>query len=542
MNEKSTKANDLLLLLFDLSVINSNEKVIQLFVDAVQDIWPGIGAIYVLSKTPDSDLDFPISVSGSHIGKLHLKFPDEIKGSDEELLKQACALLAVILKRNEQSELLSQGKRKLNNPAGQHLNIQTDEAEKGNYSESKEQEAIDEIRHLLEVAEKSRRVLLSILEDETKARQELRELNEKLEQRIAESTTELLDLYNNAPCGYHSLDGNGVFELINDTELRWLGYSREEIIGKIKFSDIISEANQEVFSRNFPLLRDRGWVYDLEFDMIRKDGSVLPVLLNATSIKDNQGKYLRSRSTIIDHTARKKAEVSLREAHNGLEAANKELEAFSYSVSHDLRAPVRALDGFARILLEDYSASLDAEGTRMLHVIMDNATKMGNLIDDLLSFSRLNKVQLKNSPIDMAFMVQEVYNEIVPVAEKDKIEFILQNIPEGYGDPAMIRQVWVNLISNALKFSSKKPKRIIEVGSMVVNDRNTYFVKDNGAGFDKNYADKLFGVFERLHSARDFEGNGVGLAIVQRILQRMGGSIYAESKVGEGAVFYFTVL
>ena len=224
-----------------------------------------------------------------------------------------------------------------------------------------------------------------------------------------------------------------------------------------------------------------------------------------------------------------------------LEAANKELEAFSYSVSHDLRTPLRALNGFATILTEDYSVVLDDEGKRLLAVISENANKMGFLIDDLLSFSRLGRIEMLPSLINMKTMAETVYNELVPEKDREKIRFTLGNIPSTPGDPSMVKQVWVNLIGNAIKFTSKKTDRHIEVGVMAGENENIYYVKDNGAGFEMAHATKLFGVFQRLHSLKDFDGIGAGLAIVRRIILRHNGRVWAEGKVNEGATFYFTL-
>jgi PAS domain S-box-containing protein len=233
--------------------------------------------------------------------------------------------------------------------------------------------------------------------------------------------------------------------------------------------------------------------------------------------------------------------AELKLEHQKMETANRELEAFSYSVSHDLRAPLRALAGFARILQEDYSKSLDKEGNRILEIIIENAKKMGTLIDDLLSFSRLSRQEIKLSLIDMHRMAKSVYEEIVPEEDKEKVEFRLQDIPDVQGDPSIVRQVWINLIGNAIKFTSTKQKRIIEVGFFKRDNENVYFVKDNGVGFDMAYRNKLFGVFQRLHNVKEFEGTGVGLAIVQRIILRLNGRVWAEGKVNEGAEFYFTL-
>jgi light-regulated signal transduction histidine kinase (bacteriophytochrome) len=220
---------------------------------------------------------------------------------------------------------------------------------------------------------------------------------------------------------------------------------------------------------------------------------------------------------------------------------NKELESFAYTVSHDLRAPLRALDGFALILLEDHAASLDEEGNRLLRVITYNAKKMGDLIDDLLSFSRLNRQEVRFSRIDMHTLANSVYMELASNADKEKIKFHLHKIPHAYGDPSMVQQVWVNLISNAIKFSSRKHNQMIEIGFKTEGVENIYYVKDNGAGFDMEHSGKLFGVFQRLHSLKDFDGTGVGLAIVQRIVLRLNGRVWAEGEVNEGATFYFSL-
>ena len=217
----------------------------------------------------------------------------------------------------------------------------------------------------------------------------------------------------------------------------------------------------------------------------------------------------------------------------------KEIELFSYSVSHDLRTPLRALNGFATILMEDYTHCVDLEGIRMLKIIADNANRMGRLIDDLVEFSRLSRMEIKFLPIDMERMVREVYEELVPPGKKNKIVFRIQPLPQVNGDGSMIRQVWRNLISNAIKFTSHKPRPVIEVGYVSQIQKTIYFIKDNGVGFDSEFNNKLFGIFQRLHGVREFEGTGVGLAIVQRIIQRHNGQVWSEGKVGEGAVFYF---
>lgn len=224
-----------------------------------------------------------------------------------------------------------------------------------------------------------------------------------------------------------------------------------------------------------------------------------------------------------------------------LREANRELESFSYSVSHDLRAPLRAIDGFSRILLEDYAHKLDEDGKRVLDVIRSNSQNMGRLIDDLLAFSRLSRKQLEACSVDMSELASDVFQHLKLALADQKIEFNLAPLPRTIGDPALFRQVFVNLLSNAAKYSRPRAEAVIEVNGRCENGNCIYYVKDNGVGFDMTYAPKLFGVFQRLHSVEEFEGTGVGLAIVQRIIQRHGGRVWAEGKVGEGATFYFSL-
>jgi signal transduction histidine kinase len=221
--------------------------------------------------------------------------------------------------------------------------------------------------------------------------------------------------------------------------------------------------------------------------------------------------------------------------------ANKEMEAFSYSVSHDLRAPLRAIDGFTQILVEDYGGKLDDEGKRVAGIIEASTVQMGKLIDNLLSFSRLGRAEIKKVPVAMGVLANEVYAEIKKSVPDRDIEFSPGILPDIEGDADMIRQVWVNLLTNAVKFTGKKEKAKIEVGGTDNGKSVTYYIKDNGAGFDMQYVGKLFGVFQRLHSVEEFEGTGIGLANVKRIVERHGGTVRAEGKVGEGATFYFTL-
>lgn len=224
-----------------------------------------------------------------------------------------------------------------------------------------------------------------------------------------------------------------------------------------------------------------------------------------------------------------------------LQSANRELESFSYSVSHDLRAPLRAIDGFTNILLEDHMPSLDEDGQRVCQVIKDNSHKMGRLIDDLLAFSRLSRKDLQHEHIDMSKLVWAIYHEATTPEDRERITFEVGELCNALGDTTMLRQVWANLISNAVKYSSKQEHPVIRVECSRKGGVCTYTIRDNGVGFDMKYVDKVFGVFQRLHSMREFEGTGVGLAIVQRVIHKHGGEVWAESEVGKGAVFGFSL-
>jgi light-regulated signal transduction histidine kinase (bacteriophytochrome) len=243
-----------------------------------------------------------------------------------------------------------------------------------------------------------------------------------------------------------------------------------------------------------------------------------------------------------DVTARKLAEQHALERTRQLEAANKELEAFSYSVSHDLRAPLRAIDGFSRILLEEHAQQLSDEAQEYLGLVRDNTQQMGRLVDDLLSFSRLSRQQIKKQIVAPARIVQQCMEDLRGEQNGRRVEITVGDLPSCKADPSLLKQVWFNLLANALKYTRKRDAAVVEIGSRC--DRpgeRIYFVRDNGVGFDMQYIPKLFGVFQRLHRAEDYEGTGVGLAIVHRIVLRHGGRVWAEAQPDQGATFYFTL-
>jgi signal transduction histidine kinase len=247
------------------------------------------------------------------------------------------------------------------------------------------------------------------------------------------------------------------------------------------------------------------------------------------------------RVRLVGELEQKVSEVT--ERTRQLEAANDELGAFSYSVSHDLRAPLRAVNGYTSILLEEFSGNLTEEGLGFLKRVKENGDHMGHLIDDLLAFSRLGRQALRLQPVHTRGIVDRALAQLAPAVDGRQVELVIGDLPDCDSDPALLEQVFINLLGNAFKYSRKREGARVEVGAMRGESDPTpvFFVKDNGAGFDMQYADKLFGVFQRLHRNQDFEGTGVGLAIVQRIVSRHGGRVWAQGKVDEGATFYFTL-
>ncbi|MGV8056796.1 MAG: ATP-binding protein [Smithellaceae bacterium] len=281
-------------------------------------------------------------------------------------------------------------------------------------------------------------------------------------------------------------------------------------------------------------------ILDCALDFHFADGSIRSVLGNVIPLMDDCGCPTGAIAAFLDLTDRTQAEMALKEKTRQLEDVNKELESFSYSVSHDLRAPLRAIEGYSRMFVKKYGSALDEDAARLINVIRGNTEKMGLLIDDLLSFSRVLKNDMSISAIDMETLAGEVWKDIQAINQEREFEVRIAKLLPGLGDRPLIRQVLVNLFSNAVKFTMKRKPAVIELTSYAESDKIVYCLKDNGVGFDMTYHDKLFGVFQRLHSG-EYEGTGVGLAIVQRVINRHGCRIWAESEPDKGATFYFTL-
>jgi PAS domain S-box-containing protein len=343
----------------------------------------------------------------------------------------------------------------------------------------------------------------------------------------------------------------GVISSWNSGAEKLYGYSVEEVVGRpvaILVPPELPDEVPEILSK----LRRGERIEHYETVRVSKSGRRLDVSLAVSPITDPLGNIIGASTIARNITERKRAEEEIRLLNERLEQrvsqriaqlqeANKELESFSYSVSHDLRAPLRHISGFAQMLQKRTEASLDRTGRRHLSVILESAERAGDLIDDLLAFSRMGALPERYAHVDMNRLVREVLEALRLETEGRSIDWKIGVLPVVQGDPSLTRVLLTNLLSNAVKYTQNRDEAIIEVGSESAEGEHMFFVRDNGVGFDMQYADKLFGVFQRLHGAEEFEGIGIGLANVQRIVQRHGGRVWAEGVVGRGATFYFSL-
>ncbi|MEP7264972.1 MAG: PAS domain S-box protein [Bacteroidota bacterium] len=390
------------------------------------------------------------------------------------------------------------------------------------------------------------------ISEKKKIQEELARLNVELEQKVMERTAEIAD-YKYAldeSCIVAITDQKGIIKYANENFCRISKYSEEELVGN-DHRIVNSGYHSHEFIRNLWVTISNGNIWRGELKNRAKDNGFYWVDTTIVPFLNSQGKPYQYVAIRSDITLRKKIEEELntmntelegmvKERTVQLEQVNEELEAFTYSVSHDLRAPLRIIDGYADILITDHNARLNDESRRILGVIMSNARHMGQLIDDLLNLSRIGRKEIKCLLIDMNELVQEVFEER-QLFSTDKIKLITGNLESCYCDRGLTKQVWTNLISNAVKYSSLKEEAVVEIGSFHDAEETIYMVKDNGVGFNMNYSSKLFGVFQRLHKISEYPGTGVGLAIVKRIVLNHNGRVWANAEPDRGATFYFSI-
>jgi PAS domain S-box-containing protein len=402
--------------------------------------------------------------------------------------------------------------------------------------------------------ENSKMATLNLLEDitsEMKQPIEAEELMLRHSEEMHLSEEKFKNVFEYASVGKSMTALDGTVHA-NKAFCKLLGYSKKELKNlnwrMFTHPDDVQK-NDEIFES---ILKGEKKSARWEKRYFNKNNEIIWVDISTTLLRASNGDPLYFITTIVDITEKKRSEEKINELNSELEKrvrertlqleeANSELQAFAYSVSHDLRAPLRAIDGFSKFVAEDYGDKLDSGGQRLLGLIRSNTQKMDKLITDILSLSRVTRSEHKKSKIDMTKMAISMISEAASPDVQEKIKFIIDPLPLTYADPAFIKQVWINLISNAIKFSSLKIKPEIKIGGYKEDGYYVYFISDNGVGFNPEYAHKLFGVFQRLHKADEFEGTGVGLAIVQRIIHRHGGKVWAESIEGRGATFYFSL-
>jgi PAS domain S-box-containing protein len=375
----------------------------------------------------------------------------------------------------------------------------------------------------------------------------MQQLNNGLEQRVVERTAALSQansllqmMLDNMPDQIYFKDAQSRFIRNSRSQAKALGLSDPaEAVGKSDF-DFFSHA-QLSYEKEQEIIRSGKPVVDEEERIVWPDGRETWVSTTKIPLPDQSGQIIGTFGISRDITERKRAEAALQKAKLELEAANKELEAFSYSVSHDLRAPLRSIDGFSQALLEDYSELLPPEGRNYLERVRSSAQRMAELIDDLLNLSKVTRASMKLESVDLSQLAQGIAAELQRTHAERRMSFNITPKLKAYADPNLLQIVLENLLNNAWKFTSKREQPKIEFGSKQENDETIYFIRDNGAGFDMAYANKLFGAFQRLHAMTEFPGTGIGLATVQRIINRHGGRIWAEGEVGQGATFFFTL-
>lgn len=376
----------------------------------------------------------------------------------------------------------------------------------------------------------------------------------RMEKRLKESQQWFASTLTNIADAVIATDPNGSTTFINQAAEEMTGWTRREALG-VELSELLNlleEEQRTSLGNSVSRIIENSEMERFSCLLVSKAGKEVPIDVTASKIKNDKEKLLGAVFVLHDVSERRRAEKEIQQLNEQLErrvvertaqleAANRDLEAFSYSVSHDLRAPLRAIDGFSRILSEDHASQLNDEARRVLEIIRKNTQKMNHLIDDLLAFCRYGRRESTPSEINMTELAKSALDELMADSGNQKSNVHIEKLPNALGDASMMKQVFANLLSNAFKFSKLKENSVIHVGSRPSEDENVYYIRDSGIGFDMKYAGNLFGVFQRMHSSEEFEGTGVGLAIVKKIVERHGGRVWAESSVNQGSTFYFSI-
>ncbi len=392
-----------------------------------------------------------------------------------------------------------------------------------------------------------------------KGEDELEYEKDLLEEKVIERTKKLkelsdkyFDLYENAPDMFASVDSKtAIIHRCNRTLAENLDYTKDEIIGQPIFF-VYHPDCIEIAKKYFQQFADTRVIRDAEMQLKRKDGSKIDVSLNVSAVRDEKGNILSSRSVWRDVSELKRAERKLQEYANhlenmvairtaGLETANKELESFAYSVSHDLKAPLRSIEGWSTILQEEYGAQLDVQANQYLDRVRSEVQRMDTLIKDLLALSHVGLLEMRQHLVNLTTVGETIAARLQELEPERQVEFSIQPNLMAKADHHLIEIALTNLLGNAWKFTGPRTPARIEFGKINHKGKPTYFVRDNGVGFDMEYSQNLFGAFQRLHKESEFSGTGIGLTIVQRIIHRHGGRVWVEAELDKGATIFFTL-
>jgi PAS domain S-box-containing protein len=358
---------------------------------------------------------------------------------------------------------------------------------------------------------------------------------------LQQSADEFHDLYDKAPCGYFSLDPSGVLQQVNATLTAWLGYSREEILQISKSGHFLTPESTQLFEAVFTRFKERGRINELSLDMMRKDNSIVPILLTAEAIRDSSDRYVSCRGTIFDITERKKAEDHLLKTVGELKRSNDELQQFAYVASHDLQEPLRMVASYTQLIAKRYKGRLDADADEFIAYAVDGSNRMQGLIQDLLAYSRAGAKGKPLREISSETALKEALTNLRATIEDSHAVVTHDSLPAVTTNDIQLAQVFQNLVANAIKYRGPEAPRIHISATKNGGNEWIFSVRDNGMGISPQYFERIFILFQRLHGREEFEGTGIGLAICKKILERLGGRIWVESQPATGSTFHFAL-